>query len=212
MAKKYKPVSYADLLNPDFEYGNDKVPIAPKLLKIHDDQIELDDITQQRKKPFPFMEIVERLKLETETVLKDLSQNRNKKIEGFTIGKTYVDKLSDSSDEFDYLDTETWELDGILSRWRDYREEKDYAGMVILCAVTGDLIPEEIQEYIRQEDDAGNVLDAHQNYAIALEQQLIHYYAFVKTDIRLDNKTLNPGTIKKTIAPAYVVYLAFKLE
>lgn len=86
MPRKYTPVSYARLSNPEFEYGTDKKPIAPNLIKIHDDLIDLvlDDITQ-RKMPFPFKKIMKVLKDQSKTVLKDLSQKRNKRIEEFTI-------------------------------------------------------------------------------------------------------------------------------
>lgn len=214
-------LTYQQLMNPEF--GNVNRAYAPKLLQIHDDVDEEGIGDQQamvltKKKPYVFMETVNSLKRWTNLILEDIEKYRRMPIEEFTIGKTYARRRRRGKgfQDFDYLNINTWKLEGISSRWGDY-QKKGYDGMVILCAITKDLLPKRdrkirLSEEIEREGDDSNGLKTHQNFAIALEQQLIQYYAFAEQDPRLANTSLHPGKEETQNAYAFVVYLAFKLE
>ena len=72
---------------------------------------------------------------------------------------------------FDPLNHNTWKKEGISERWSDHKKQ-DYGrdGMVVLCAITRDTVPER---------------DVHQeDFTLAMEQHLIHHY---RHDPRLAN-------------------------
>lgn len=138
----------------------------------------------------------------------ELLQIYNKKpIKQFTIGKSYacVHKRFD----FDPCNFKTWRLNGgVNGRWGEYKKDKYYDGLVVLCAVTRDMIAKQKEATARNLPQR-NPLFSQQNYAIALEQHLIHHYAYVRWDPRLENNTLHIGR-QSAEYKAGVVYVAYK--
>jgi len=134
----------------------------------------------------------------------DIEIQSGKKVVKFYIGKTYVRQYAKR--KFDSMNPNTWKLSGISSRWHHHRQE-DYGrnGMVVLTVVTRDDVPQQsIPAFKNQE-----------MYALALEQQLIIHYAFVRGDERLANTSTHPGLQQKgesTRAIGYPIYMAFALD
>lgn len=210
-------VTYEQLLSPDF--GQVNKAYAPKLMQIHEEEQEIgEDQPTSHSIPFTFMETVNSLKRWSNFVLEDIEKRRQTPIEEFVIGKTFARRRRRGRgfQDFDYLNINTWKLEGISSRW-GYYKKRGFDGMVILCAITKKLLPVRdrtivIAEETEGETDDSNGLMTHQNYVLALEQQLIHYYAFAEQDPRLGNNSLQPGKEELQNAYAFVVYLAFKLD
>ena len=135
--------------------------------------------------------------------IKDIKIKSGKKVVKFYIGKTYVRQIKNK--KFDAMKPNTWRKSGISSRWRHHRQE-DYGknGMVVLTVVTKDDVPQQsIQAFKHQE-----------MYALALEQQLIIHYAFIRGDERLANTSTHPGMQQQEESRAigYPIYMAFTLN
>ena len=133
----------------------------------------------------------------------DIEIQSGKKVVKFYIGKTFVRQHGNR--KFDSMNPNTWRVSGISSRWRHHKQE-DYGrnGMVVLTVVTKDDVPpQSIPAFKHQE-----------MYALALEQQLIIHYAFIKGDERLANKSTHPGMQQKgeSTAIGYPIYMAFALD
>ena len=133
----------------------------------------------------------------------DIEIQSGKKVVKFYIGKTYVRQIKNR--KFDAMNPNTWRKSGISSRWRHHRHE-DYGenGMVVLTVVTKDDVPQQsIQAFKHQE-----------MYALALEQQLIIHYAFIRGDERLANTSTHPGMQQQEESRAigYPIYMAFTLD
>ena len=143
-----------------------------------------------------------------------LELTSGKKIQFFSIGKTYADATSDKP--FESMNEDAWIKRGISSRWCEYRN-KGYDGLVVLGAVTHAMLDE------RRKIEVWNA----QEYALALESALITHYAFDNCDPRLKNKSIYPGRFKgredentsshqgdlkgeKDVG--FVIYLAFKYK
>ena len=135
----------------------------------------------------------------------DIEIQSEKKVVKFYIGKTFVRK--NKNRKFDAMNPNTWRKSGISSRWHHHRHE-DYGknGMVVLTVVTKEDVPQQsIQAFKHQE-----------MYALALEQQLIIHYAFIKGDERLANISTHPGMQQQqqeeSRAIGYPIYMAFALD
>ena len=134
----------------------------------------------------------------------DIEIQSGKKVVKFYIGKTYVRK-NKRSKVFDAMNPNTWRKEGIRSRWCHHKQE-DYGrnGMVVLTVVTKDDVPQQsIPTFKHQE-----------MYALALEQQLIIHYAFIRGDKRLANTSTHPGMQQQEESRAigYPIYMAFTLD
>ena len=134
----------------------------------------------------------------------DIEIQSGKKVVKFYIGKTFVRQITNR--KFDAMNRNTWRKSGISSRWCRHRQE-DYGrnGMVVLTVVTKDDVPQQsIKAFKHQE-----------MYALALEQQLIIHYAFIRGDERLANTSTHPGMQQQeesTRAIGYPIYMAFALD
>ena len=134
----------------------------------------------------------------------DIEIQSGKKVVKFYIGKTYVRK-NKRSKVFDAMNPTTMRKEGIRSRWCHHKHE-DYGknGMVVLTVVTKDDVPQQsIPAFKHQE-----------MYALALEQQLIIHYAFIRGDERLANISTHPGMQQQEESRAigYPIYMAFALD
>ncbi|XP_072016278.1 uncharacterized protein [Amphiura filiformis] len=166
----------------------------------------------------PLQEGVNTLVRQIDQTFADIeAQQQDKKIDSFIIGKSharqakaggggYSKSYTKSYKEFDRLNPNTWSLDdGVNGRWRKQYDKDGYSGLIAITAVTTDIIP-------------GHVKDAHPNLinaemlALALEQQLIHYYMLERGDPRLGNTSFDPGNLCKTPPYAGIVYVAYKLK
>ena len=133
----------------------------------------------------------------------DIEIQSGKKVVKFYIGKTYVRQIKNR--KFDAMNPNTWRKSGISSRWHHHKQE-GYGrnGMVVLTVVTKDDVPQQsIPAFKHQE-----------MYALALEQQLIIHYAFIRGDERLANISTHPGMQQQEESRAigYPIYMAFALD
>lgn len=131
-------------------------------------------------------------------------RERGKQVEEFYIGKTYAPK----NENFDPTDPDTWKKKGIQDRWRYYRERKHYNGLIVLTLVTEDMLPP------NPENENGDENRSHtnqQDYAIMLEQRLLHNYKIEEYDRRIKNPTFAEGNRGDDEHPG-VVYVAVKLN
>ena len=136
--------------------------------------------------------------------INDIEIQSGKKVVKFYIGKTYIHK-NKRSEVFDAMNPDTWRKGVIHSHWCHHKQE-EYGrnGMVVLTVVTKDDVPQQsIPAFKHQE-----------MYALALEQQLIIHYAFVRGDERLANTSTHPGMQQQEESRAigYPIYMAFTLD
>lgn len=155
--------AWAEMIDPDdFKPGY----IAPNLIQL------ADTSTANTITPYSFENSFQRLKYHINNFLCILEREKGKNIEKFTIGKSTTNK---GDSDFNPLDFTTWGhgdyKTGVWSRWTDYKQ-KTYNGLVVLCAITKELLPEK------------SMLSNIENYAYALEQRLIKYYAYEEKDIK----------------------------
>ena len=147
-----------------------------------------------------------------DTTIEHIECQSGKRISKFYIGKTYTQgHRGKKTPSFDKNKASTWRKDGIRSRWGTHRNGYyGKSGMVVLTVITRDRVPK----------GAIKAFKHQQQYALALEQQLIMHYALTKGDGRLANETINPGKMKAdeeggsevTGAIGYPIYMAYALE
>ena len=142
---------------------------------------------------------VEALKRKVADVLDQVRQRRGQ-VKGFYIGKTYVDKKK-SATNLDAMDPETWIKDGISNRWqvtyKPPQSPKNCDGLIVLTVVTKDMLPHEHTD--------------QQDYAIMLEQRLLHHYKIEAYDPKIRNDSFGEGN-RGEMHPGFAVYVAVKLE
>ena len=153
---------------------------------------------------------VDRLSSWLDTTIQDIECQSEKRVRKFYIGKTYSQGRKNRN--YNKNNPSTWRTGGISSRWRTHRkEEYGKSGMVVLTVITRDRVPK----------GAIKSFKSQQQYALALEQQLIMHYAYERGDERLANETINPGKWKTdegggenkiTGAIGYPIYMAYALE
>ncbi|XP_052818686.1 uncharacterized protein LOC128244690 [Mya arenaria] len=183
--------------------------------------------TYREKVPFTFKESVKVLVLHVKRILQKISEKRGP-VEKFVVGKTHARKLKKVP--FDPFKFNSWRLaDGVNGRWRNFYEKEGYHGLIVLCAITKDLLPRQdsnnkpqlrltpsasasLHEADDSEEEVECELYHQQHYILALEQQLIHYFAYVEQDPRLGNLSVSTGGMERQNAIAGVLYVAFKLK
>ena len=120
------------------------------------------------------------------------------KVTKIYIGKTFIKqrrKRGGGFQQFDPMQPTTWKKNGISSRWGGHKSNgKD--GLIVLTAVTKKTAPEGFTQ---------------QDYALMLEQKLIHRYK-LNNDVRLENETSGEGGRTKKQTRGYAVYVAFIIE
>ena len=131
---------------------------------------------------------------------------RGKKVQRVYFGKTCIHHRTSIKDR---LRQYTWGKERIRQRWMDHSKGKEgrlnYGkdGMVVLAAISEESLPQCCQ---------GNSRYHQEDYALALEQRLIHHFMFTKADQRLYNHTVTAGRSDKRYSPAYAVYMTFAME
>lgn len=201
-------VTYEHLLSKDTKDTKAK-NFTQKIMKLD------ETLASGKKRKYTFSETVEGLKKHVDEILSEIKGKRGE-IDEFTIGKSYARQISHLK-EFKYQDFDTWKLEnGVPKRWQTYKE-KGYHGLIVICAVTREYLP---NREIKKTDlldanikgDDGNGLLDHKKYVHALQQQLLHHYAYSVQDPRLGNNSFEPGKEVTNSAKAFVLYLAFRLE
>lgn len=140
----------------------------------------------------------------------------------YYIGKTYLKRKKNSGSkltkkqskiylDFDRMKFNTWIKKGISSRYRVHKK-KEYGcnGLVVLGVVTKEILPKKRAKAIKKED-----------YALILEQRLVHHLLIEEADERLQNKTFNEGKRQEKFdepvneahdAFAYAIYMTLGCE
>ena len=152
-------------------------------------------------------EAKEILKHKVDEIFQDLELQTDRKIKKYYIGKTFIKRRRNPNSrrtfvKFDPMDPYTWKKNGISSRWGCHKKtEYGRDGLVVLAAVPKDAVPQQCRGEVHQEQ-----------YALALEQMLLHHYKLDKGDQRLHNDTFTSGLVDGGKYIAYAVYVAFTLE
>lgn len=148
-------------------------------------------------------------------LLQKIEMKTNMPVRKFIIGRTFAEEKKNKKGErikFELEKISTWNLDrGVDSEWKHHYEPDGYDGLILLCAVTHDRLPLPTNG-VAAKNTTKNKLFDQQQYALALEAQLIHYFMFVIQDTRLDKTCLYPSKLTEETPFAGVLYLAYKLR
>ena len=149
----------------------------------------------------------EELRQKLDELFRDLELQTERRVKKYYIGKTFIKRRRNPNSKktfvkFDPMDPYTWKKNGISSRWGCHRNtEYGRDGLVVLAAVPKDVVPQQCRDKVHQEQ-----------YALALEQMLLHHYKLDIGDERLDNNTFTSGGPDGGKSIAYAIYVAFTLE
>jgi len=122
-----------------------------------------------------------------------LCKKKGEEIEKFTVGKTYTtDNYMTATD----IDSRK----GLRERYKDQYD--GYAYMIAIAVTKKQNKPKDVPPQF----------DNQEFLAIALEGELIRYYAYEKKDKRLDNNTFRPGGTANDDRRPYVIYVAIKTK
>ena len=152
-------------------------------------------------------EAEEELKRKVDEIFQNLELQTERKVNNFYIGKTFIEQRRRPNNrekfvKFDPMDPYTWKKNGISSRWGCHKKmEYGRDGLIVLTAVTKDVVPQKCRSKIN-----------HEQYALALQQMLLHYYKLKIGDQRLYNETFNSTGLDGRKSIAYAIYVAFTLE
>lgn len=165
-------------------------------------------LRREDNSPMSLAEAEQRLIEHINDIILELQRQSDRRVVEYMIGKTHARQRRTQGRRymnFDPMNPNTWRLaNGANARWNSYyRTEKNYNGLVVLCAVTTDEIPQ-----------CRNNVNV-QNYAFALEQRLLHHFVFVEDDDRLGNTSFSSGGHageEQDHVKAGLVYFAYKLS
>ena len=149
--------------------------------------------------------IKRKLIAQLESTIRELELHSDRTIAKIYIGKTYIQRKRKPGGGFrtvDPINHHTWKKNGISSRWHVHKHE-DYGrdGLVVLGAITRETMPERCRGRVHQED-----------FALAMEQKLLHHYLLSHPDPRVVNDSFSTGQLTKDKCSAYAVYMAFRYE
>ena len=130
-----------------------------------------------------------------------LEWHSSRKVEKFTIGKTFAPARANK--KFDPKNKDTWRADGISKCWHTDYIKKGYDGLVIVGAASRKMLTD--TSYRDTDSEEARMCNTEvwdqQSYALALESALISalifHYAFKTFDPRLANNSFYPGKKKK---------------
>jgi hypothetical protein len=125
--------------------------------------------------------------------------NSRKDIQEFTFGKTHT--RSKNYFYFPIHNTDSWNLSGIRSAWKRYKN-LGFHNLIVVSVIDEHQIP------------LFNVLwpsNETEDFTVALKQNLIHRYRITKKDPRLGNQNFREGA-RKTNSHHGVLYLAIKYK
>ena len=126
----------------------------------------------------------------------------NRRILYYYIGKTSVD--TKAGENFDRRNPNTWDTASIQGRWGDHNNPRqpedhripDYNFLIVLTVIDAEVV------------DGRNF--THEDFALALEQRLIHHYKIDKNDGDIKNRTFNEGNRADRVHSGSAVYMAVK--
>ena len=121
-----------------------------------------------------------------------------RRLSEYYIGKTFVNAIE--GQRLNEEDPRTWDLEGINRRRGDPRYE-GYNGLIFLTVI----------KTVR----GRNFL--HEDFALALEQRLIHYCKIDRNDGKIKNPTFQEGQRREArgqreVKQGYAVYMAVKIR
>ena len=122
-----------------------------------------------------------------------------KKIETFTIGKTYAKTKIKYRHDFNGGNSDHFTKTGISERFRHTYKEEGYDFLIGIVILTRSNIP----------PGAPPPFNKQQSLTLALESQLIQHFVYVNPDNRIGNTSLHPGNQSQQYAGG-VIYLAVK--
>ena len=140
-------------------------------------------------------------------LFQELELQTEGRVKKYYIGKTFIKPRRRPNYrkffmKFDPMDPYTWKKNGISSRWGCHKNtEYGRDGLVVLAAVTKDAVPQQYRDKGHQEQ-----------YAVALEQMLLHHYKLEIGDQRLYNDTFTSAGPDGGKSIAYAIYVTFTLE
>ena len=140
-------------------------------------------------------------------LFQDLELQTERRVMKYYIGKTFIKQRKRPNNrkmfvKFDPMDPYTWKKNGISSRWGCHKKmEYGRDGLVVLAAVTEDAVPQQYCHEVHREQ-----------YAVALEQMLLHHYKLEIGDQRLHNDTFTSAGPDGGKSIAYAIYVVFTLE
>ena len=150
--------------------------------------------------------IKQKLIAQLESTVRELELHSDRTIAKIYIGKTFIQRRKKGGgrgyQNLNPLKHHTWKKNGISSRWHVHKHE-DYGrdGLVVLGAITKQTMPERCRDRVHQED-----------FALAMEQKLLHHYLLSHPDPRVVNESFTAGQATKDKCYAYAVYMAFRYE
>ena len=148
--------------------------------------------------------IKKKLIAQLEDTVRELELHSDRTIAKIYIGKTYIKRRRKARghQKFHPLKHHTWKKNGIGSRWQDHKkQEYGRDGLVVLGAITRETMPEKCRDRVHQED-----------FALAMEQKLLHHYLLSHPDPRVINESFSTGQATKEKYYAYAVYMAFRYK
>ena len=143
--------------------------------------------------------IKRKLVRQLESTVRELELHSDRTIAKIYIGKTYIQRrrLRVGYQTFDPLNHHTWTNNGIMQVHR--HEEYGRDGLVVLGAITRETVPERCRDRVHQED-----------FALAMEQKLLHHYLLSHPDPRVVNESFSTGQAPGHRHYAYAIYMAFR--
>ena len=149
--------------------------------------------------------IKQRLIDQLEDTVRELEHNSDRTIAKIYIGKTFIQRKKargQGYQRFNPLNHKTWRKNGICNRWCKHKKE-DYGrdGLVVLGAITRQTVPGRLRGRVQQEE-----------FALAMEQMLLHHFLLFKPDPRVVNETFTAGHLAEHNYYAYAVYMAFRYD
>lgn len=157
-----------------------------------------------------YNESTRQLQIHTSRVLREITNNMGN-IKEFSIGRTSIDvkrKRRRAVNPFNRLNKETWDTKNLTNRYKEWRLRK-YDGLIVIGVFT------KLDKPAGRKQTSAiskKKLFRHENFTIALKQDLVNYYNYVKCDPRIMNDTHATGNTKKASAQASCLYLAYKIR
>ena len=185
-------------------FDSQGLPIKPNFPLVTKEDIKagyrylLDDLSNINN----FAILCQNLQDHVEYLLKqfqNLLKMQRKKIETFTIGKTYAKTKKQYRHNFNGAFSNNFTVEGISDRFRNFYEPQGYDFLVGIVIITRQNVPRNAAQAFRNQ----------QMLTLSLESQLIQHFSYVKCDNRLGNTSLYPGHNSKPHAGG-VIYLAVK--
>ena len=150
--------------------------------------------------------IKQRLVEKLADTVRALEKGSDRKIAKIYIGKTFIKQRIRQEGQgyqiFNPLDPYSWNIHGISCRWGAHRNEgygRD--GLVVLGAITKETMPESCRDQVHHED-----------FALAMEQKLLHHYVLSHPDPRVVNRSFETRHVLQRSQYAYALYMAFRYE